>query len=511
MDEKLALFIEEFSFLWQPEDGAPPLFQHREAAERLVRLERMHPPASIRAVGIYGKKGIGKKSLLCCVAGQLKRPVLFIDQELLALKYNEYGEEVYRILAGYSVEIRCMVCLLGNSLTKEADPERRKKMAQTAERLAQNGISCYLLMEEGSVLSEGEFSEILEITLTEPGAKERISIWEYVLENYRAEKGISAEELGLRYRLNSGQIYRIVQSAELNRISFGRECISREDIDRSVTRYYRSFTGNLARPVKKLFTMEDLVLEERTKEQLYHLCRQVKYRNLVGEQWGFGSKRGYGNGVCALFYGPPGTGKTMAAQVVAGELELDLYRVDLSQMFSKYIGETQKHISELFHWAKSSNALLLFDEADAFFSRRTQIRDANDRHANSETAHLLQQMEEYEGVSILATNLKNHMDEAFRRRIRMTIYFPLPSPCQRRLLWEKAVPSAAPVSGDIDWGFLAEHFELPGSEIKQVVMDAAFYAAPEQRQIGMEDIKKALKTCFDKYGRVLTDADFECF
>lgn len=505
MDEKMTGLIEEFSWVWQPGESVPPLLQHQEAAKRMVRLEQLHPPGSIRAVGIRGKKGIGKKSLVCCVAGQLKRPALFIDQELLSQKYSEYGEDVYRILAGYVGELQCIVCLFQNSLPKE----ETEGMGKTAEHLAKNGLSCYLLLEDTAVFPKGEFYERLEITLEEPGAEERVRLWEYVLECYQARKENNASALGYRYVLNAGQIYQIVQSAELNRVSYGRTCITGEDIEQSIAQYYRSFSGGLAKPVTKRFTMEDLVLEDRTKEQLYHLCHQVTYRNLVGEKWGFYKKRSYGNGLCALFHGPPGTGKTMAAQVIADELNLELYRIDLSQMFSKYIGETQKHISDLFAWAKDINALLFFDEADAFFSRRTQIRDANDRHANSEIAHLLQQMEEYEGISILATNLKNHMDEAFRRRIQMMVYFPLPTPALRRLLWEKAVPPDAPVSQEIDWGFLAEHFELPGSEIKQVVLDAAFYAAAGRGQIQMEDIKKALKTCFEKYGRVLTDADFE--
>ncbi len=257
-----------------------------------------------------------------------------------------------------------------------------------------------------------------------------------------------------------------------------------------------------------VFSWEDLVVEESVRESLRRICGRIRYEELVGDTWGFYEKRPYGKGVCALFYGPSGTGKTMAAQAVARELSMELYRVDVSQVTSKYIGETQKNISRLFELARGRDVVLFFDEADALFARRTEVKDSHDRHANHESAHLLQQLEDYNGVTILATNLNDNIDEAFKRRIGMMVHFQMPGAKARRELWGRAFPARAPVESlPLDW--YAEKFELSGSEIKEAAIQAAFLAADEGEKIGRRHLKEAVRQCYFKYGRILTDADFE--
>lgn len=254
--------------------------------------------------------------------------------------------------------------------------------------------------------------------------------------------------------------------------------------------------GTYAVRINSVFTWDDLVVEDGVRRQMEHICNQIKYRSIVADDWDFYKKSPYGRGICALFYGSPGTGKTMAVQVIANELGLDLYRIDLSQMVSKYIGETEKNISSLFERAKDINALLFFDEADAFFAKRSDVSDSNDRNANAETAHLLQKLEEYEGITILATNLKENIDEAFRRRIRFMIHFRLPDADVRRTLWHKMFPPQAPLEEDVDLDFFAEQFELSGSAIKEIVFNAAYMAAAEHGSIGNRHIIEALKLNF---------------
>lgn len=254
--------------------------------------------------------------------------------------------------------------------------------------------------------------------------------------------------------------------------------------------------GTYAVRINSVFTWDDLVVEDGVRCQMEHICNQIKYRSIVADDWDFYKKSPYGRGICALFYGSPGTGKTMAVQVIANELGLDLYRIDLSQMVSKYIGETEKNISSLFERAKDINALLFFDEADAFFAKRSDVSDSNDRNANAETAHLLQKLEEYEGITILATNLKENIDEAFRRRIRFMIHFRLPDANVRRTLWHKMFPPQAPLEEDVDLDFFAEQFELSGSAIKEIVFNAAYMAAAEHGSIGNRHIIEALKLNF---------------
>lgn len=266
--------------------------------------------------------------------------------------------------------------------------------------------------------------------------------------------------------------------------------------------------GAYADALDRAVSWQELVVDEETMTQLRYIENRLKYKNTVGGTWGFDKKFHYGKGVCALFYGPAGTGKTMAANVLAGELGLTLYRVDLSRMVSKYIGETQKHISALFEHAKGTNALLFFDEADALFAKRTEVGDAHDRNANSEVAHLLQKLEEYDGISILATNLKDNIDDAFKRRIKYMVHFRMPDAETRMLLWRQMLPGQAPAEEDLDLAFFAEHFELSGSEIKDAMLHAAYMAAAEGTGIGNRHVMEAVRLGFAKYGKVLTKENF---
>lgn len=266
-----------------------------------------------------------------------------------------------------------------------------------------------------------------------------------------------------------------------------------------------------ARRIPPRFSWEDLLLEERQKEKLLAAERQIRYRYQVFETWGLSEKQPYGNGVSLVFSGPSGTGKTMEAQVIAGDLGLELYRIDISQLVSKYIGETEKHISELFEKAKDINAVLFFDEADALFARRSEVSDANDRSANMETAHLLQKLEEYEGIVLLATNLKENIDEAFRRRIRFMIRFSLPDEATRRMLWEKVIPREAPLEREVDLDGLARCFELSGSAIKEIALNAAYMAAAEGGCIGSRHLAEAFRLYYGKLGKQLTGQEMEAF
>ena len=227
--------------------------------------------------------------------------------------------------------------------------------------------------------------------------------------------------------------------------------------------------GNLATSINAVFTWDDLVVGQEQKRQMKIICDQVRYRSIVNEDWGFRKKSPYGRGLCALFYGSPGTGKTMAVQVMANELGLDLYRIDLSQLTSKYIGETQKNISALFDKAKNINAMLFFDEADSMFAKRSEVKDSNDRYANADTAFLLQKLEDHEGITILATNYVNNIDDAFKRRIRFMINFVFPDKDVRLSLWKTILPKNARVDEALDFEFFAERFELSGSNIKEIL------------------------------------------
>jgi SpoVK/Ycf46/Vps4 family AAA+-type ATPase len=274
----------------------------------------------------------------------------------------------------------------------------------------------------------------------------------------------------------------------------------------------RAATGHslskLARKIEPRQGWGDVVLPQDQIAQLREICFQAEYRHLVYDAWGFDRKLSAGKGLNILFYGSPGTGKTMSAEVIARELRLDLYRVDLSQIVSKYIGETEKNLDQIFTAAENSNAILFFDEADALFGKRSEVRDAHDRYANLEISYLLQKMEEYEGVSILATNLRQNLDEAFVRRLQAIVEFPFPDEEYRRRIWQLAFPSEAPLADDVEFEGLAREIRLAGGNIKNMALAAAFLAAADGGTIRMTHLLQAARREHQKLGRAWSDAAF---
>lgn len=266
--------------------------------------------------------------------------------------------------------------------------------------------------------------------------------------------------------------------------------------------------GSLATVIHPKFGLNDIVLPAWQIEQVKDIIDRVEQWGEVYENWGFGSKFSDGKGLKALFSGPSGTGKTMAAEVIACELGLDLYRVNLANVVSKYVGETEKHLAKVFEAAKSGSAVLFFDEADALFGRRTEVKDAHDRYANLETGYLLQKLEEHAGVVILATNLQKNMDEAFIRRLHFIVEFPQPAEEYRLRIWKNIFPPETPLSGDVNFGFLARQLKITGGSIKNIALDAAFLAAVEGAEVGMKHLLLAARREFQKLGKTITAEDF---
>ncbi|MGB3612478.1 MAG: ATP-binding protein [Elainellaceae cyanobacterium] len=264
--------------------------------------------------------------------------------------------------------------------------------------------------------------------------------------------------------------------------------------------------ASLAQRLDSRATWADIVLPDEETALLHQIADQVRHRNKVYEDWGFHRRMNRGLGISALFVGESGTGKTMAAEVIANDLRLDLYRIDLSAVVSKYIGETEKNLRRLFDEADNGGAILFFDEADALFGKRSEIKDSHDRYANIEINYLLQRVEAYRGLAILATNLKNAIDTSFLRRLRFIVSFPFPSATERRAIWQKAFPPETP-QADLDFKRLAR-FNLTGGNIHNIVINAAFLAAQDDTPVTMPQVLAATRNEFRKLNRPINDDDF---
>jgi Winged helix domain, variant/ATPase family associated with various cellular activities (AAA) len=309
------------------------------------------------------------------------------------------------------------------------------------------------------------------------------------------------------YRLSVPQIARAAESARLQAVAAGRP-IGRRDVGAGVRAQNAAGLERLARRVEPSAGWSDLVLPPPVAEQLRDLADRARHRELVLDGWGLGAGSSRGRGLTALFAGDSGTGKTLSAEVVAGELGLDLYVVDLATVVDKYIGETEKNLDRIFTQADGVNGLLLFDEAEALFGKRTEVRDSHDRYANVEVAYLLQRMERFDGTAILTTNLRSNLDEAFTRRLDVLVDFPMPDEADRRRLWELHLGGPVPRAADLDLGFMAGRFRLSGGNVRNIVLTAAHRAAAADRPVTMADLVRATDREYRKLGRLSTEAEF---
>ena len=342
---------------------------------------------------------------------------------------------------------------------------------------------------------------VLTLEIRKPTAAEQRSVWTTALGDAAPDAGI--ENLTGQFNLNVSAI-RSSALAAISAASAGGEitrCVW--DASRSQARPH---LDDLAQRIEPSADWDDLVLPDEQKQQLREIATHVAHRAKVYEGWGFGAAS-RGLGLSALFAGASGTGKTMAAEVLAGELRLDLYRIDLSGVVSKYIGETEKNLRRVFDAAEDGGAVLFFDEADALFGKRSEVKDSHDRYANIEISYLLQRMEVYRGLAVLATNMKSALDPAFLRRIRFVVNFPFPDEAHRAEIWRRAFPSHAPLDG-LDIGRLAR-LNIAGGNIRNIALSAAFLAAGDGKPVCMSHLRRAARNEYAKLERPHSELDSE--
>ncbi|MFI1282118.1 AAA family ATPase [Streptomyces sp. NPDC020858] len=350
------------------------------------------------------------------------------------------------------------------------------------------------------------------LTVAAPDPDRQAVRWRHALERAAGEHGATGEADALArsvsaHRLDAGQLRRAAGAAVRTAALDGR-AVSPEDLRTAVRAQNGAGLARLARRVEPAVGWDDLVLPAPTLRGLRELAVRARHRDQVLGQWGMRPGGGRGRGVIALFAGSSGTGKTMSAEVVAADLGMDLYVVDLSTVVDKYVGETEKNLERIFTEASAVNAVLLFDEADAIFGKRSEVKDSHDKHANMESAYLLQRMESFDGIAILTTNLRANLDEAFTRRLDVVADFPVPDAAQRLALWERCLGDRLPRAGDLDLGFCAERFELAGGSIRACAVTAAYFAAASGEPLTMPQVVTAVAQEYRKLGRLLLEGEF---
>jgi SpoVK/Ycf46/Vps4 family AAA+-type ATPase len=345
---------------------------------------------------------------------------------------------------------------------------------------------------------------VIALDVHKPTVAEQRLIWSCALGDKAAKLNGQLDELVAQFSLSATAI----RSACTQALSGGSTASPKLDPQTlwdACRAQARPRLDNLAQHIKPVATWDDLVLPETEVHTLREIAMHVRQRTKVYQTWGFARKSARGLGISALFSGASGTGKTMAAEVLANELRLDLYRIDLSQVVSKYIGETEKNLRRVFDAAEDGGAALLFDEADALFGKRSEVKDSHDRYANIEVSYLLQRMEAYRGLAILTTNMKTALDPAFQRRIRFVVQFPFPDAEHRARIWQRVFPATTPTE-KLDADRLAR-LNVAGGNIRNIALNAAFLAADTKQPVKMEHLLRATRSEYAKLEKPLTDSE----
>jgi hypothetical protein len=383
-----------------------------------------------------------------------------------------------------------------------AQPPDRARLLHAIDERHERTIVLGRSQADGLALGD-RTALLVEVPL--PSFAERKGAWE------RTTGAPDATDVAAKFRLSIEQIHAAGEVSRITAQARGAQTPAADDLDLGARHASSSRLGELAARLEPGYRREDLVLPERQQQLLGSISAYLRHRDRVLSEWGYERTVSRTQGLKVLFAGESGTGKTMAAQVLAGELGLDLFRVDLATVVSKYIGETEKNLERIFAAADGSNAILFFDEADALFGKRSEVSDSHDRYANIEVAYLLQRMEAYPGAVILATNFKRNIDDAFIRRLDFVVDFPFPEPDDRRKIWRLLLPAQAPVATDVDLDFLATQFKLSGGAIRNCSLAAAFQAADEDSSIEMRHLIRAVAQEYGKQGRLTLEADFDRF
>jgi hypothetical protein len=500
--------LQPFTGLSFPHRALSSLHLPERLWSELQHATRIESPSILY---LCGPSGAGKRSAVEALCSDAEHPLLTADLGLASA--GTPTSSLFLLLQREAILAQADL-LLSHAEALLAEAPSLELLRTGLDQLQPAPLMHIFVTSESPLPQSGRTrkSQWLTFDFPVPSFSHRLILWREALLAISCPiaADVDIPLLANRFALTGGAIHEACNDAVwhvLMRGSTETQCTGK-DLEAAARAQSSQGLRRFAQKIHCRGGWNSLVLPRHILRQLHDVCTSERHRQTVYSQWGFDQRLSAGKGLNVLFCGTSGTGKTMAAGILAQELGLDLYRIDLSIVVSKYIGETEKQLNLIFREAQTSNAVLLFDEADALFGKRSEVKDAHDRYANVEVAYLLQKMEEYEGIVILATNLRRNMDDAFTRRMHHIIEFPFPDADNRERIWRGILPPDAPVASDIDYGFLARQFELAGGNIRNVALAAAFLAAEEARPIRMEHCIIATALELQKTGKLPSRSEF---
>jgi ATP-dependent 26S proteasome regulatory subunit len=491
LDERLASLVEPLPLV---NELAP---SHRALADRIAALWTQAATAALPVVQLCGNDSADKRAIASAACAAIGLRVAAMSGQSVPTGPNEL-DGFMRLWGREAVLSNCALLLEFDDL----DSSEAARVGAGNRMI--DGLSSPLIIN--TITRRTPRKAVITFEVQKPTADEQRNIWQQALNAPSLD--LNGEALVAQFNLNLQKV-QAAHAEALAQLPTNGTPVAAEAFGAALwdacRMQARPRLDDLAQRIEPAAKWADLVLPEQQLRTLREIAVHVRQRMIVYESWGFGAKCARGLGISALFAGVSGTGKTMAAEVLANELRLDLYRIDLSAVVSKYIGETEKNLRRVFDAAEEGGAILLFDEADALFGKRSEVKDSHDRYANIEVSYLLQRMEAYRGLAILTTNLKSALDTAFLRRIRFILHFPFPDAAQRAEIWRHIFPTETPTT-NLDHGKLAR-LNVAGGNIRNIALNAAFIAANARESVCMDHLLRAAQGEYTKLEKTLTDAE----
>lgn len=481
------------------------------ANEGILDAMKISYDEGVRIFSYFGDEGSGRKFFVKHFCQEKGLNAVSVNCKKLFVYDFQYVDKALWAVTRECILTNACLVLDDISFREEESEKIYGYMDLAFGKIGQQRITAFVISRDKLAMKNITNSEFTELEIPTPMNQEREDCWKYFSKDYGLAADVDLAEMATKFLFTPGKIKSALRNARSLATMDKEILIPRGTLFRGCYNQMSSELTQKATKVKANFGFEDIVMNKDQRETLEHAIDQMNFRKQVYDNWNYTKKYPYGRGLSILLFGAPGTGKSMCAQVIAHELNLELYRVDLSKVIDKYVGETEKSISMIFREAKKCNVVLFFDECDTLFAKRSDDGGSNQASNNNKTALLLQEVEAYDGVSVLATNYKHNIDPAFFRRMKYIVEFQFPDVDTREMLWRTTIPKGTPLGEDVDIRFLAERFEFVGGNIKNCILNAAFLAAADGdgKEVCMKHYLQAIRYEFVKVGKVFTRADFE--